>query len=67
MLYPVPQKDGATGEELSKGDDTAIDEFKDKHHTAIHGQGPHEVHGDHVAPYSRELQGDFGSGKQEVL
>ena len=65
MLYPVPQKDGANGEDLSKEGDTAVEELR-QHHAAFHGQGPHEVHGDHVAPHSRELQGDLGTGKQEA-
>ena len=72
MLYPaedkcsIPHKNEATGEVQSKEGNIAINELKNQNDTASHGRGPHEMHGDHVPPYSRELLGDLGSGRQEL-
>ena len=69
-LYPAsdeghtPEKDNNLIVSDTKGGAAAVE--MEKSGSVDENGGPHEMHGEHVPPYSRELQGDNGPARHEL-
>ncbi len=62
----TPQKEDYLGNTDTNPGGAAVEEVKSDNGGADGNKGPHEMHGEHVPPYSMELQGSPGLARQEL-